>query len=172
MTQRVASEGAFHRKTVIGVMGGGDVEDSVIELAVELGGRIADRGWTLLNGGRACGVMEGCTRGAKQSGGMVIGILPSRDTTGSIAELDIAIVTGMGDARNLINVLTSDVVIALRGGAGTVSEVALALKNDTHVILLDFDLLDTFPAHRDSGMLRLVSTAEEAVRLAASLLTL
>ncbi|MCH8054373.1 MAG: hypothetical protein IH895_09945, partial [Planctomycetes bacterium] len=93
----------------------------------------------------------------------VIGILPDADTSRATPDLDYAIVTGMGDARNLINVLSSDVVIACTGGAGTMSEVALALKNGKRVILLGWDAGDAFADCRQSGLLTTVQTAAEAI---------
>jgi hypothetical protein len=123
-------------KPVIGVMGGGSAAPEVLRLAEELGARIAERGWILLNGGREAGVMEASARGASRAGGLVVGILPGRDRSGASPHLDVAIVTGMGDARNAINVLSSDVVVALPGGAGTLSEAALALKAARPLVFL------------------------------------
>ena len=151
------------RKPVVGVMGGADVGAEVCALARELGQRIAERGWVLLNGGRDAGVMRASAAGAHEAGGTVIGILPDSDTSRAAPDLDYAIVTGMGDARNLINVLSSDVVIACPGGAGTLSEVALALKNNKRVILLGWNTGDAFAAFRQSGLLTMVHTAAEAI---------
>lgn len=155
------------RRTVIGVMGGADVDRPTEQAAHRLGTLIAQRGWILLNGGRDCGVMAASAKGAKEAGGTVIGILPGADTHGASDDLDIAIVTGLGDARNLVNVLSSDVVIACSGGAGTLSEIALALKNGKRVILLGFDAGTVLEPYRRSGMLTSTSTPEEAVDSAA-----
>ncbi len=151
------------RKTVVGVMGGADAGAEVCALARELGRRIAERGWVLLNGGRDAGVMRASAAGAHEVGGTVIGILPDADTSRAAPGLDFAIVTGMGDARNLINVLSSDVVIACPGGAGTLSEVALALKSGRRVILLGWDAGDAFLDCRQSGLLTTVHKAAEAI---------
>ncbi len=151
------------RKPVVGVMGGADVGAEVCALARELGKWIAERGWVLLNGGRDAGVMRASAAGAREADGTVIGILPDADTSRAAPDLDYAIVTGMGDARNLINVLTSDVVVACPGGAGTLSEVALALKNGTRVILLGWDAGDAFADCRQTGLLTTVQTAAEAI---------
>ncbi len=79
--------------------------------------------------------MEASCRGAKKEGGLVVGILPmSRDQANSY--VDVAIVTGMGDARNVLNVNSADVVISICGEAGTLSEVGLALKAGKKVIAL------------------------------------
>ena len=111
-------------KPIIGVMGGSKATRKVAEMAEELGRLIAERGWTLLNGGRNVGVMAASARGAHQAGGTVIGILPDRKKSKASPDLDYVIATGMRDARNMINVLSSDVVIACKGSLGTLTESA------------------------------------------------
>jgi uncharacterized protein (TIGR00725 family) len=149
--------------TIIGVMGGAIVDDHVVEEAFTLGQLIAENGWVLLNGGRNAGVMEASARGAHEAGGLVVGILPGDSCTGVAPHVDIAIPTGMGDARNAINVLASHVVIAMQGGAGTISEVALALKSGRNVVLLGAPLGGPFSAYYERGQLVDASTAEEAI---------
>jgi hypothetical protein len=83
--------------------------------------------------------MDAASRGAHDAGGLVIGVLRGPDGAEASSYVDVGIRTGMGDARNVINVLSSDVVIALPGGPGTVSEVALALKSGKPVIVLGWD---------------------------------
>jgi uncharacterized protein (TIGR00725 family) len=124
-------------RTVVGVMGPGEgaTEDEV-RAARELGALVAAEGWVLLTGGRASGVMEAASRGAREAGGLTVGILPTEDAADASEFIDVAIVTGMGEARNQINVLTSRVVFACGTGAGTASEIALALKARKPVILL------------------------------------
>ncbi|UBF27921.1 TIGR00725 family protein [Kovacikia minuta CCNUW1] len=125
------------RKPIIGVMGPGDRATSEeLRVAYQLGQAIARAGWVLLTGGRNQGVMDAASRGAKSAGGLTVGILPGHDRQGISAAIDIPILTDMGSARNNINVLSSDVVIACGMGAGTASEVALALKANKSVILL------------------------------------
>ena len=85
--------------------------------------------------------MLGASKGACLSGGMVIGILPN-DRNQILpgypnAYVTIPIYTGLGDARNVINAITPDVIVALKGSYGTLSEIALALKAGTPVIGLD-----------------------------------
>ncbi|NES85084.1 MAG: TIGR00725 family protein [Moorea sp. SIO2B7] len=125
------------RKIVIGVMGpGNNASATDLENAYELGKLIAKQGWVLLTGGRNAGVMDAASKGAKSYGGLTLGILPTNNTNAISENVDIAIVTDMGNARNNINVLSSDVVIACGMGMGTASEVALALKNGKKVVLL------------------------------------
>lgn len=125
------------KKILIGVMGPGtDASDTNCKNAYELGKLIAQEGWVLLTGGRNAGVMDAASRGAKAANGLTVGILPTADDNGISEAVDIAIITGMGSARNNINVLSSNVVIACGMGTGTASEVALALKANKPVILL------------------------------------
>jgi uncharacterized protein (TIGR00725 family) len=113
-------------------------EDEVTAFA--LGKKIAENKWVLLSGGRSSGVMEAVNRGAKDAdrNALTIGILPDSDKKRLSDCVDVGIVTGMGSARNNINILSSDVVIACgHGGSGTASEIALALKSEKQVILLN-----------------------------------
>ena len=151
------------KKIIIGVMGGGRAEAQTLDAAYRLGKLIAREGWVLLNGGRAAGVMEASARGASEEGGLTIGILPD-DRPGRASEyIDIPILTGIGDARNYVNVLSSDVVVACPGRAGTLSEIALALKNRRKVILLNFDPGPAFASYAEEGLLFQVETPEEAI---------
>jgi hypothetical protein len=125
------------RTIVVGVMGpGSETSETVISQALRLGRLIAREGWIVLSGGRNTGVMEAVSRGAKEAHGLTVGILPDDDARAASEAVDIAIVTGMGSARNNINVLSSDVVVACGMGAGTASEVALALKAGRRVVIL------------------------------------
>jgi uncharacterized protein (TIGR00725 family) len=128
------------RKIIVGVMGPGANATAIdLENAYQLGKLIAEAGWVLLTGGRNQGVMDAASKGAKAANGLTIGILPSSDVNTASDAVDIAIVTDLGNARNNINVLSSDVVIACGMGAGTASEIALALKVNKKVILLNND---------------------------------
>ncbi|MDJ0617761.1 MAG: TIGR00725 family protein [Calothrix sp. MO_192.B10] len=127
-------------KIIIGVMGPGDKATATdLDNAFELGKLIAQQGWVLLTGGRNVGVMDAASQGAKSADGLTIGILPGNHPQGISEAVDIAIFTDMGNARNNINVLSSHVVIACGMGAGTASEIALALKSGKPVILLTND---------------------------------
>jgi uncharacterized protein (TIGR00725 family) len=156
------------RKPVVGVMGGSSVSPEVEQQAETLGGLIAERGWVLLTGGRSVGVMEASSRGAKAAGGIVLGILPDRDDHRATEHLDFAVFTGMGDGRNLINVLSSDVVIACPGNTGTLSEIALALTAGRPTISLGFDLRGSVvDEYRERGLYVPVDTAATAIDTAA-----
>jgi len=151
------------RRPVIGVMGGARVTPEISKTAFELGALIAANGWILLNGGRDAGVMRASAEGAKSKGGLTLGILPGNTKYEANPFIDIPIVTNMADARNLINVLTSDVVIALPGSAGTISEIALALKNAKPVILLQFTPGNYFPEYEENGLLISTATPAECI---------
>jgi uncharacterized protein (TIGR00725 family) len=127
------------RRTVIGVMGGTEADERTAANAFALGRLIASSGWALLSGGRPGGVMQASVAGARAAGGLTIGVLYGDDRDDAAAGLDIVIPTGMGAARNVINVLASDVVVACRGTGGTLSEIAIALRFGRPVVLLDFD---------------------------------
>jgi uncharacterized protein (TIGR00725 family) len=113
-------------------MGAGENARAIdIRNAFALGSAIANEGWVVLTGGRNRGVMDAVNKGAKASGGLTVGILPTKDKRTISDAVDVAVITDMGNARNYINVLTSDVIVACgAGGAGTASEIALALKSD------------------------------------------
>lgn len=124
-------------RILIGVMGPGEQATAADKAtAFALGKQIATQGWILLTGGRAAGVMQAASQGAHAAGGLVIGVLPG-DTRELMSDaVDIPIVTGMGQARNVINVLSSRVVIACGLGAGTPTEIALTLKLHKPLILM------------------------------------
>jgi uncharacterized protein (TIGR00725 family) len=140
------------RKPVIGVMGPGESADTDLLLhAEELGKRIAENGWILLTGGREAGIMDAASKGAYEAGGTVIGILPGDNHTGISNYVSIPVLTGMGHARNMINILTSDVVVICGMGYGTASEAALALKQDKPLIFTKVAQPDTHFFSRQSG---------------------
>jgi len=127
-------------KIIVGVIGPGEgAPEAATAAAFELGRLIAGEGWVLLTGGRSAGVMEAASRGARAGGGLTVGILPTADAAGASEFVDIAVVTGMGQARNNINALSSRLLFACGMGAGTASEIALAFKAHKRVILLGTD---------------------------------
>ncbi|AFY40326.1 P450 cytochrome, putative [[Leptolyngbya] sp. PCC 7376] len=128
------------QKKVVGVMGaGGGATLENLTDAYELGQAIATNGWATLTGGRPAGVMEAASRGAKGANGLTVGVLPGGDRRQASEFVDIVICTDLGNARNNVNVLSSNAVVAVGMGMGTASEVALAIKNSRPVILLKPD---------------------------------
>jgi uncharacterized protein (TIGR00725 family) len=120
----------------IGVIGGSDCTEVVAQLAERVGAGIARRGGVLVCGGLT-GVMEAACRGAKQAGGPTIGILPGHKREEANAHVDIAIATGLGEARNLAIIRTADRLIAIDGSHGTLSEIGFALRMGKRVVGLD-----------------------------------
>jgi len=106
---------------------------SVARLAEEVGRAVATAGAVLISGGLG-GVMEAAARGARQAGGLSVGILPGPHHREANPFIDISIATDMGHARNAVVVRSSHAVIALPGESGTLSEVALALKMGIPVV--------------------------------------
>jgi len=153
----------MQRKAIIGIMGGGAASAETAEKARQTGRLVAAEGWVLLNGGRDAGVMAASARGAAEKGGIVVGVLPGSTTAGMAAHVSIPIVTGLGNARNAVNVLSSDVVLAFPGGAGTVSEIALALKSGKSVLVMDFDPGPLFAEYGKRGQLQEVASPQEAL---------
>jgi hypothetical protein len=115
------------RQVRVGVLGPGTAAEPTLALAEEVGAEIARRGAILVCGGLG-GVMEAAARGAKQAGGLTVGILPGFDAREANEFIDVPVVTGMGEARNVQVVRSSNAVIAVAGAYGTLSEIALALK--------------------------------------------
>ena len=148
---------------IIGVMGSHrGASPAVMEDARRLGEAIARRGYVLLTGGGPV-VMRAACEGAHKAGGLVIGILPN-DKQHPLKRypnefVDIPIYTGMYDARNVINAKTPHVLIALSGGAGTLSEIAIAVRNGTPVISLHAAPF-TIPEDHD---FMAVNTVEEVI---------
>ena len=156
----------LRRKPRIGVMGPALCLPEIYGLAREVGYRIGQNGGILICGGRG-GVMEAAARGAREAGGLTIGILPGASAGEANPYIDIPIVTDLGNARNAINVLTSQAVIAIHGSYGTLSEIALALKCHTPVVGLD-----TWDLQAPGGAplpIAIARTAEEAVTVAFGL---
>jgi uncharacterized protein (TIGR00725 family) len=150
-------------------MGASESQPSTLDVARRLGRLSAQAGWVVLTGGRPAGVMEAACSGAKSvPGSLTIGILPTGPDGPVSAHVDVAVFTGVGQARNVINVLSSDVVVACGvDGPGTASEVALALKLARPTILLAAAPAAAafFRTIAGRGMLHEVQTPESAIDL-------
>ncbi len=155
-------------KILVGIMGPGEsATPEQNELAYELGAAVAREGWIVLTGGREFGVMEAAMKGASDANGLTIGVLPGESTQGASEYAQIKILTGMGSARNSINVLSSHAIVVVGMAAGTASEVALAVKGSKKVILLKQDEL-TINFFKSIGTYRVI--AVESVQEAVSLI--
>lgn len=143
---------------------GGSPTEQDLQSAFELGRQIALQGWVLVTGGRSAGIMDAASRGANEAGGLTVGILPGADRRQMSEFVDIPILTGMGSARNNINILTADVVVACGTGAGTMSEIMLALKAGKQIILLNqTDEALGFLQSLESDLLHEVSAVSEVI---------
>jgi uncharacterized protein (TIGR00725 family) len=117
----------------IGVIGASHCSTEIAELAEGVGREIGKRGAVLICGGLG-GVMEFASKGAKEAGGLTVGILPGTSKEEANGYIDIPIVTGMGHARNVVIAHSSDSIIAISGEHGTLSEIAIGLKLKKTVI--------------------------------------
>ncbi len=127
---------------IIGVIGNSIPLKEYEEIAEEFGEKVAEKGWLLVTGGLG-GVMTAASKGAKKKEGITIGILPGGEKKAANKYVDIPIVTGMQQARNAIIVRTADIIVAIGGGLGTLSELAMALKiNKTVISMNSWDVDD------------------------------
>src|SRR4030042_5073140 len=121
---------------IIAVIGNSSCSPEEAKLAESIGELLAQRGVAIICGGLG-GVMEAACRGAKAKGGWTVGILPGQDSSLANPCVDIPVVTGIGEARNVAVVKSAQAVIAICGGYGTLSEIAYALKSAIPVIGLN-----------------------------------
>ena len=142
------------KKLLIAVIGGHQCDAKVEQIAQEIGKKIAKMGAKLVSGGLG-GVMKAVSKGAKEVGGTTIGILPGENKQEANPYVDIAIPTGLGLSRNTLVVRTADIIIALPGEYGTLSEIAFALVLKKKVInLSNWDIPGTIK----------LRTSEEAIK--------
>ena len=116
---------ALRKRKRVGIIGGNVPDEISLKNAEQMGRLIAENGYILVNGGMK-GVMEASARGAKDAGGFVIAILPGMSGDEGNAFSDIVIPTGLGYMRNAMVVLNSDILVAIDGSYGTLSEIAYA----------------------------------------------
>jgi uncharacterized protein (TIGR00725 family) len=152
----------------ISVIGAGHCLPETAKIAYEVGRHIAQKQAILVCGGLG-GVMSAAAQGAKENGGITVGILPGTDRTGASEYLSIVLPTGLGYARNALVVQAADAVIAVSGEYGTLSEIGLALKMGKPVIGLQTWEL----GKQDQRVADIVvaKTPEEAVEKALELRT-
>ena len=143
---------------LVAVIGGSTCTSEEAEWAGVVGRLLAEREAVLLCGGLG-GVMEAAARGAKQARGLTVGILPGNDRADANPFIDVPLATGMGEMRNALIVRAAEAVIAIGGGWGTLSEIALAQRIGTPIV----GLHDAFPSVADMPR---VTTPEQAVRWA------
>ena len=149
------------RPRIVGVIGASELPIELYHAAELIGREVAARQAVLLTGGLT-GAMEAASKGAKAAGGLTIGILPGYSPQDANPYIDLPIVTGLSEARNLIIVRTAEVLIAVGGGPGTLSEIAFALKLHKPIISLD--------SWQIAGDIIRVRTPQEAVARAFELL--
>jgi len=146
----------WRKKIRIGVIGGSRPDDRAILSAFRVGQAIGEAGAILVCGGLG-GVMEAAASGAKKAGGFTVGILPGTRPGEANPSIDLAIATGMGYSRNSLVALNADILIAISGEYGTLSEIAFGNIYDKKVIGLDtWDV---------EGVIK-AKTPDEAVRMA------
>lgn len=140
----------------IAVIGGSRAGRQAVEAAFEVGRLIARSGAVVVCGGLG-GVMEAACRGAREEGGLVVGILPGGSPADANPWVDIPIATGLGYTRNALVVMNADAVIAVDGEYGTLSEIAYGKIHGKKVVGLD--------TWEVKGIVA-AATPEEAVRMA------
>ena len=148
----------------ISVIGGSQVDNEIYNLAYEVGREIARNGAVLVCGGLS-GIMEASCKGAKEEGGLTVGILPTSNENDANKYVDIKIPTGMGYARNVPVILSSHAVIAVDGSYGTLSEIGYALTYCKPIIGLKTWEVKPYYSENTPFIIS-AKTAKEAVKLA------
>lgn len=168
----------MNRRRVAAVVGGNTGSETILNAAEDIGRGLVDAGFRVATGGLG-GVMTAASRGARKADnwtdGSVIGVLPGLVAAEANPFVDLVIPTGMNYARNIILVAMADVVIAVGGGSGTLSEIALAWQHGKPIVTVDLGegwsarLAGERLDHRRDDLLHRAVTADEAVRLAVAL---
>ena len=151
---------SVQRAPMIAVIGGATADDATCIQAERVGQELARAGAVMVCGGRG-GVMEAACRGASRGGGVTIGILPGGSKEAANAYVQIAITTGLGEARNAVIAHAADALIAVGGRFGTLSEIALGLTLGKRVVSLD-----SWDLGSRGGDLRFADSPRKAVELA------
>jgi uncharacterized protein (TIGR00725 family) len=154
-------------RATVAVVGPHEATADLLTAATEVGAGLARAGVVVVTGGLG-GVMAAAARGAKEAGGLVVGILPGLDPAEANDWVDVAVPTGMGEGRNLLVVRAAAVVVAVGGSWGTLAEVALARRTGRPVVSLHGWWV-TGPEPADGPLV--VDSPAVAVRAAVSLLS-
>jgi uncharacterized protein (TIGR00725 family) len=166
------------RRRVAAVVGANSASPLILGAAERIGAGLVDAGLRVATGGLG-GVMTAASRGARHAAGWtegsVVGVLPGLVAAEANPFVDLVVPTGLNYARNTILVAMADVVVAVGGGAGTLSELALAWQHGKPIVALDLGegwsarLAGERLDHRRDDHLYRATSAEEAVRLAVLL---
>ena len=153
------------QRFTIGVVGPGEeASDRAVRDAFEMGEAAARAGWAILTGGRPVGVMDAASRGARCVGGLTIGILPGSDRSDVSDAVEIAVLTGMGEARDAIVALSSHALVVCGMNPGTAAEVAFGLKAGKPVVLIEAEP-ETVAFFRRTGANEVIEVASAAEAL-------
>lgn len=168
-------ERMIHRRLVAAIVGATSASDAILDAAEAIGAGLIDAGFRIATGGLG-GVMTAASRGARGAAGWtegsVIGVLPGLVAGDANPYVDIVVPTGMNYARNTILVAMADVVVAVGGGSGTLSEIALAWQHGKPIVTLDLGegwsarLAGERLDHRREDPLHRATSAQDAVRMA------
>lgn len=166
------------RRPVAAVVGANSASDAILLQAEAIGRGLVDAGFRVATGGLG-GVMTAASRGARSAhgwtDGCVVGVLPGLIAAEANPFVDVVVPTGMNYARNVILVAMADLVVAVGGGSGTLSEIALAWQHGKPIVALDVGegwsarLAGERLDYRRDDLLHRAMSAKEAVRLAVSL---
>ena len=121
------------RKFQVVVIGDAGADKAEYEFAETLGKYLGTKGYTVITGGRS-GIMEAVSKGASETGGITVGIIPGADFSQANSWCSVVILTDLGHARNSITALSADVIISIGGRAGTLTEIGFAWIFDKPII--------------------------------------
>ena len=123
------------RAPQVAVVGDSRAARPILRTAEAIGAAVAELGATLITGGRG-GVMAAASRGARRAGGTVVGIVPSTELDAANRWCSVVVPTGLGHARNVLTAIAGDVLVAVGGGAGTLSEIAFAWLHGRPIVVV------------------------------------
>lgn len=154
----IRQQGPDRYRQPVAIIGPGEGQTRECDAAYVVAASLASAGLAIVCGGRG-GVMQAASRGATEAGGIAIGILPEEDARAANPYLTVAIPTGMGEMRNAVIARSAICLVAVGGGMGTLSEMALGLKWDKRVFTLhaDLDLPGSMAAIDEGHMVELVA---------------